>query len=154
VRVEEADPASSEVAELLQALDADLARRYPGEPIFGIDAPTFKAAGGVFLVLRDARASLGCGAYRPHAPGVAEIKRMFVTPSARGRGYSRLMLRALEERARGAGYSELLLETGERQPEAIALYISSGYRQVARFGEYVDNASSVCFAKVLLPGTP
>ncbi len=151
ISIEEVDPTSEEASALIQALDAELAQRYPAEPIFGIDVPAFTAAGGVFLVLRHAGVAQACGAFRPCAAGVAEIKRMFVQPGARGRGYSRLLLRALEGRAESAGFGELVLETGERQPEAIGLYVASGYQQIPRFGEYVDNLSSVCFAKQLAP---
>ncbi|MFD8963110.1 GNAT family N-acetyltransferase, partial [Streptomyces anulatus] len=59
--------------------------------------------------------------------GDAEIKRMFVIPEGRGKGLARRMLAALEEDARAAGRLRMVLETGDQQPEAIALYESSGY---------------------------
>src|SRR5262245_30616851 len=92
---------------------------------------------------------VGCGAVRLLEPGVGEVKRMFVRPEARRRGVARLVLVKLEETARERGLHTLRLETGTRQPEAIALYATHGYRPIPRFGEYADDAFSVCFEKVL-----
>ncbi len=58
---------------------------------------------------------------RPSGP-VAELKRMYVVPSRRGRGFARAVLTHLEASAAGAGAGWLILETGTMQPEAIALY--------------------------------
>ncbi|OQD56135.1 GNAT family N-acetyltransferase [Streptomyces phaeoluteigriseus] len=81
--------------------------------------------------------------------GDAELKRMFVVRQARGRGLARRMLAALEEDARAAGRLRMVLETGTEQPEAIALYTSSGYAPCAKFGYYRFHDDSRCFAKPL-----
>lgn len=81
--------------------------------------------------------------------GDAEIKRMFVIPEGRGRGLARRMLAALEEDARAAGRLRMVLETGDQQPEAIALYTSSGYTVCEKFGHYREYESSICMAKPL-----
>ncbi|MFH9243740.1 GNAT family N-acetyltransferase [Streptomyces anulatus] len=81
--------------------------------------------------------------------GDAEIKRMFVIPEGRGRGLARRMLAALEEDARAAGRLRMVLETGDQQPEAIALYASSGYTVCEKFGHYREYESSICMAKPL-----
>ncbi|NEB40890.1 GNAT family N-acetyltransferase [Streptomyces sp. SID14515] len=81
--------------------------------------------------------------------GDAEIKRMFVIPEGRGRGLARRMLAALEEDARAAGRIRMVLETGDQQPEAIALYASSGYTVCEKFGHYREYESSICMAKPL-----
>jgi putative acetyltransferase len=78
-------------------------------------------------------------------PGVGEIKRMFVVRDFRGCGIGRRILAALESRALELGHRTLRLETGKGQPEAICLYRSSGYREIAGFGEYAENEFSVCF---------
>ncbi|MBC2869480.1 GNAT family N-acetyltransferase [Streptomyces mexicanus] len=83
--------------------------------------------------------------------GDAELKRMFVIESMRGRGLARRMLAALEEDARAAGRIRMVLETGDQQPEAIALYTSSGYEPCTKFGYYREYPSSLCFAKRLQP---
>ena len=80
----------------------------------------------------------------------AEVKRMYVVPSGRGLGLARAMLAHLEDTARDAGAEVMVLETGMRQPEAIALYESSGYLPIAGFGFYKDAPLSRCLARSLL----
>jgi GNAT superfamily N-acetyltransferase len=82
----------------------------------------------------------------------AEIKRMYVVASVRGQGLARRTLAHLEQTAGAAGARVLVLETGTLQPEAIALYVSSGYRQIPGFGHYRDSPLSRCYARRLLPG--
>jgi GNAT superfamily N-acetyltransferase len=82
-------------------------------------------------------------------PGVGEVKRMYVVPTARRRGVSRRLLTGLEARAADLGYERLLLETGTPQPEAIALYESAGWDRIAPYGHWKDSPSSVCFGKDL-----
>ena len=81
--------------------------------------------------------------------GDAELKRMYVVEEARGLGLARRILAALEEDARAAGRTRMVLETGDRQPEAVALYTSSGYELSAKFGYYRHHEASLCFAKNL-----
>jgi putative acetyltransferase len=107
-------------------------------------------AGFVVAWLNDE--AVGCGAWRPLAPtesAVAEIKRMFVEPAVRGRGVSRAILKQLETLARADGYSVVRLETGLRQPPALRLYETSGYRRIEPYGRYRDDPLSVCFEKTL-----
>lgn len=92
---------------------------------------------------------MGCGAIRRLNDAEAEIKRMYVVPGMRGQGLGRSIVAALEEIAAGLGVSRLVLETGERQPEAIALYSGAGFSRIPAFGEYVGSAFSVCMAKDL-----
>lgn len=83
--------------------------------------------------------------------GDAELKRMYVTEPMRGRGLARRLLAALEADARDAGRLRMVLETGDRQPEAVALYSSSGYEPCTKFGYYREYESSICLAKPLRP---
>lgn len=95
-----------------------------------------------------ARSAAGEG----YADGDAEVKRMFVVREARGQGLARRVLARLEETARAAGRVRMVLETGLMQPEAIALYESSGYLPVpdgGKFGHYRHAANSRCFTKLL-----
>ncbi len=85
--------------------------------------------------------------------GDAEIKRMFVVREARGRGFARAVLAELEATAAAAGRTRMVLETGQRQPEAIALYASCGYTPVGGFGFYRDYEESVHLGKPL-PARP
>ena len=92
---------------------------------------------------------VGCGAFKPYAPGVAEVKRMFVQPAVRGQGIASQVLRALEAWAKELDYNELILETGQAQPEAIGLYVKSGYVVIPNYGQYEQVENSVCFKKVM-----
>jgi GNAT superfamily N-acetyltransferase len=74
---------------------------------------------------------------------------MYVRPSARGRGIARALLAACEDAARELGYNELWLETGTQQPEAIALYLTSGYEPIATFGQFACEPDAMHLGKVL-----
>ena len=76
---------------------------------------------------------------------------MYVVPSVRGRGLSRIVLAELETSARVASVDWLVLETGQPQTSAVALYRSSGYTDVdgAPYGHYVDHPSSIHLDKSL-----
>ncbi|AXK36039.1 GNAT family N-acetyltransferase [Streptomyces armeniacus] len=84
-----------------------------------------------------------------YADGDAEIKRMFVIREARGQGLARRILAELEDSARAAGRIRMVLETGTEQPEAMALYASSGYVPVRKFGHYRFHEESRCYGKLL-----
>jgi ribosomal protein S18 acetylase RimI-like enzyme len=88
-------------------------------------------------------------ALRPISAEVAEVKRLYVRPSARGRGVARQLMEEFEKVAAANGFREICLETGLRQPAAIRLYESLGYQPIAKFGEYKDEPLSVCYAKIL-----
>jgi putative acetyltransferase len=103
----------------------------------------------VLALAREGARPVGCGAVRLIAPGVAELKRMFTDPAARGRGVAQAVLGALEPAARALGATRLVLETGVRQPEALRLYERSGFTRIAAFGEYLGNPFSVCMEKAL-----
>ncbi len=143
------EPASSPVAAaLVAALDLELTRRYPGLPIYGIDAPGFEERGGVFVVAYEEGVPAGCGAFRRH-DGAAEIKRMYVAPEFRRRGLGKQILRFLVNEAARLGFPRAILETGTGQPEAIKLYTEEGWTPVPVFGPYVGDPLSVCFEKRL-----
>ncbi|MGO1178146.1 MULTISPECIES: GNAT family N-acetyltransferase [Cellulosimicrobium] len=105
------------------------------------------------VAYRDGEA-LGCASLRRPEPGAPqdalEVKKVFVRESARRTGTARRLLDGLETAARERGVSTLLLETGIRQPGAIALYRSLGFRAAAHFPPYDgDNHVALCFAKPL-----
>src|ERR1051325_8933983 len=111
---------------LIAQLDAEIARRYPGEPINGVEPEEFRASGGYFVICYSESEAVGCGAFRPCDQATVEIKRMFVKPEFQRRGIARAILGAVEVEARRRGYKRSILETANRQPEAIALYRACG----------------------------
>jgi GNAT superfamily N-acetyltransferase len=140
--------------QLILALNAELTERYPedGANFFNLHADEVAAGRGGFFVAYIAGEPVGCGAVRRTEPDVAEIKRMYVVPSARGQGVGRTILDVLESEARRLGMRRLVLETGTRQPEAIAMYRRAGFDHVPLFGEYINTPVpdlSVCMAKDL-----
>ena len=114
---------------------ADPAEFTPPAGLFGVGY-----AGGVPATM---------GGWRMLGPARAEIKRMYVADQFRGRGFARAMLTWLEDTARAGGVRTLVLETGAPQPEAIALYASSGYLPVEPFGYYACAELSVYLGKPL-----
>jgi putative acetyltransferase len=134
---------------LIAQLDADIEKRYPGEPINGVEPNEFRASGGYFVIGYWDAQPVGCGAFRPYDKTTIEIKRMFVAPEFRGRGIAQAILNAVEEEARRRGYKRSFLETANRQPEAVSLYRECGYHDIPKYGHYVDSARSLCFGKAL-----
>ncbi len=141
---------------LIEQLTHELAPRYPDSKAGGAGfRPTdMDVPGACFVVARLDGAAVGCGAIRPFAEageaGVAEVKRMFVQPAHRGKGFSRRILAKLEEAARGFGYHALILETGDLQTEAMRLYEKSAFVKCDCWGEYVGSTWSVCYRKELV----
>jgi GNAT superfamily N-acetyltransferase len=90
----------------------------------------FDPPAGVFLVARRGDAAglpLGGVGLRVVDPGMGEVRRLWVDPDQRGRGIARWLMGALEDAACDFGLTKLRLVTGERQPEAIALYTATGW---------------------------
>ncbi|MDQ1046219.1 GNAT family N-acetyltransferase [Streptomyces sp. V4I2] len=122
-----------------------------------LDPSDFDPPNGIYLIAYDEDGTpVATGGWRcqdtngeGNLDGDAEVKRMYVIDAMRGRGLARRMLAALEEDARAAGRRRMVLETGTEQPEAIALYTSSGYEPCGKFGYYRHFESSRCFAKEL-----
>ncbi len=90
---------------------------------------------GVFLLATLDGSAVGCGALRTLGPGIGEIRRMFVSPGARGTGLGRQILLALEEEARRRGHHTLRLDTSEELAEAQALYEAAGYVRVPAYND-------------------
>jgi GNAT superfamily N-acetyltransferase len=98
----------------------------PSERIFGT-VDVFRGPNAAWIVLYDDGTPVACAGLRELEPGVAEIKRMFVTARARGRGHARRLLAELERIARDAGQRWMRLFTTDMLPEAMKLYASEGY---------------------------
>jgi GNAT superfamily N-acetyltransferase len=137
--------------------------RYGEADLTPMRAAEFAPPGGIFLVGYDVGGvPVACGGWRARddadpglTPGDAEIKRMYVVPAARGRGYARAVLAELERSAATAGRRRAVLETGTRQPEALALYTAQEYLPIPGFGVYRCAPDSRCFAKALpVPAVP
>lgn len=97
-------------------------RQYPAEE--------FTAPSGAMLIgVLDGRAVTG-GAFRRFDAETAELKRIWTDSRYRRRGHARALLAALEAEIADRGYRRVYLTTGDRQPEAEALYLSMGYSRL------------------------
>ena len=137
-----------EVLPLLEAYAAEVRRRFEGavaacslEPLVDDDVE-------LFALCEDGRLA-GCAGLRPLGDGVAELKRMYVAPEARGHGVGRRFLDGLEAEARARGFTRLRLDTGAPMPEAQALYRSAGYREIPDYNG--NTAAAYWFEKELAP---
>jgi GNAT superfamily N-acetyltransferase len=137
-------------ARLAHELHVEMSGRY-GEP--GAEGPHPVSDGARWLLVLDADGTaLACGAVAPlpaaydaHAVGVGEIKRLFVSPAARGRGLGADLHDRLVTLARAEGFTELRLETGTVQHEAVGLYESRGWVAMAPYGQYADDPRTRCY---------
>jgi GNAT superfamily N-acetyltransferase len=145
-----------DAAMLVEEVQQEYVARYGNRDETPLEPGYFEAPQGAFFVgYLDGR-PVATGAWRRRSEVVfdgttltAEVKRMYVVPAARRRGLARAMLAHLEETAREAGAEAMVLETGLGQPEAIALYESSGYVPVPGFGFYKDARLARCYARRL-----
>ena len=143
-----------EILVLIDELAEEERRRYGDGDTLVHEPESYVAPHGGFLAaLRDGR-PVACAGYRPIGDGVVELKRMYVQPGSRGRGLARRLLTAVEEGAAAQGARAIRLETGLPQPEAVALYETSGYTRIPGYGEWADHPLTVCMEKGLIPSAP
>jgi GNAT superfamily N-acetyltransferase len=141
-----------DAAPLIADLQQYFVVRYGEEDMTPVDPAEFAPPHGLFLIAYLYDRAVACGGWRVHdGPDgpEAELKRMYVSPAARGRGVGRAVLAELERTAANAGYPRMVLETGTKQPEALALYQSAGYAEVPRFGYYANEPSAVHLGKTI-----
>jgi GNAT superfamily N-acetyltransferase len=121
----------------MRAYFEELSRRFddgfdPARSISADDEELMPPAGLLLLATLHGE-PVGIGALKFHDGGPTDIKRMWVAAAARGLGLGRRLLAELEARAAGHGAGVVRLETNRALAEAIALYRSAGYREVAAF---------------------
>ena len=142
-------PDQPDVIALITALDAYQDSLYPPESRHALDLSVLVQPHVLFAVARDAAGqAVGCAAIVLGAE-YGEIKRMFVSPRARGLGVARRLLDMLEAEAAAKGCQRVTLETGPYQPEALGLYEACGYERRGPFGGYADDPLSVFMQKAL-----
>jgi len=145
VRVTGCDPRHPGARRAVRAYVTELADRFEAgfDPALSISATDDEMSppAGLFLLATLHGEPAGCGALKFRPGARAEIKRMWVAPEARGLGLGRRLLTELEARAAARGVRTLRLETNRALTEAISLYRSAGYREVAAFNDepYADH---------------
>ena len=146
IRIVKATSENLDFVNLIRALDESLWERYPelksdywGNNILELNPNV------VILYIEDK--AVGCGCFKKYDTNTIEIKRMFVSPEARGMGLAQTILQELERWAHDLGYSFSVLETLYKQKEAIALYQKTGYTIVDNYEPYVGLENSICMRK-------
>lgn len=128
-----------------QDFDAELAQ-LPGK---------YAPPGGILLLATEGGSARGCVALRPLSPGVCEMKRLYVRPAARGRGFGVALARAVLDEAARLGYATMRLDTLERLSEAMRLYETLGFRRIPAY--YANPLPEVVYWELDLkrwPGGP
>lgn len=136
---------------LVEQVQQEYVVRYGGRDAAVVDPADFEPPAGLFLVAEVDGVPAGCGAWRVLPSGDVEIKRVYVEPAFRRRGLARRLMAALEDSAARAGHRSVVLNTGQQQPEAIALYERLGYRAVPGYGVYACAPDAVFLGRDLEP---
>ncbi|MGA7810484.1 GNAT family N-acetyltransferase [Bradyrhizobium sp.] len=122
---------------MIGELDQALAAEYLPEQRHGLALQALFQPHIRFFLARLNGAAIGCGGIALF-DDFAEVKRMYVRGTHRGRGVAQALLTRIETEARITGLVVLRLETGERQAAALRLYSRAGFVPCAAFGDYVS----------------
>ena len=133
---------------LIGELDKELWKRYDNRQAI-YDKHNIIENNKNVIVAYNNEVAIGCGCFKKFNDRTVEIKRMYVQPEYRGQKIARLVLDALEKWAIELNIFATVLETGTKQPEAIHLYLKSGYIVVESYGPCKDLEESVCMQKNL-----
>lgn len=134
---------------LVERVQQEYVQRYGGRDEAVVAPADFEPPAGVFLVAEVDGEAAACGAWRLLPSGDVEIKRVYVEPAHRRRGLARRIMAALEDSAARAGHRSVVLNSGQEQPEALALYDRLGYRPVPGYGVYACAPDAVFLGRDL-----
>lgn len=138
IEIGQDDPASDDSRYCLGEYYAELARRF--EQGFDVnlsrdpDAASMRPPVGSFLVARSDGLPVGCVGLKG-GQAFGEVKRLWVSPAARGLRLATRLVEALEARARSLGMGVLRLDTNSALPEAVAMYRNAGWTEIDRFND-------------------
>ena len=142
VTFEVVDARSAEAIEAIRSyfteLDAQFAAGFNDWAALTEGAADFDPPAGAFYLVRIDGDVAGCGGVRTLEPGIGEIKRMWISPSHRGKGLARRLLAELESAIAAMGHHTVRLDTNATLTPAITMYESSGYRSIERYNDNPD----------------
>jgi putative acetyltransferase len=149
IEISRVDPRKPPVAALVRELDQYMTGLYPAESNHLVDLETLAGPDVHFFAACSEDEAIGCGAIMMKG-SYAEVKRVYVSPRARGLGLGRQILGRLEQEVREHGLALMRLETGTLQPEALSLFGAMGFVRRGPFGDYpTDDPYSVFMEKRL-----
>ena len=153
ITIERVPVPTDDVRALISELEQVLSAEYPPEQRHGLSLDAIFQPHVQFFVAQGDSGAVGCGGVALF-PELAEVKRMYVRPAARGQGVAEALLDSIEAAVRAAGLVRLCLETGDRQLAAMRLYARSGFARCGPFGPYAAMppetiAASIFFEKYL-----
>ena len=148
IKLKRTNAANVDFIDLVKDLDLYLIEKDGDEHSFYDQFNKIDAVKNCVLIYENEEA-IGCGAIKFYEENIAEVKRMFVKPEFRGKGFASKILVELEGWAKELKFTEVILETGKRQTEAIILY-SKTYSVIPNYGQYAGMENSICFKKNLM----
>jgi putative acetyltransferase len=152
-RVEQEDPRQPAIREMIEELNAHLLTLSPPDACYHMTAEEMaETATTVFVARTPEGRAIGMGALRREGAGVAEVKRMYTRPEARGQHVGSAILDRIIDLAVKEHVERLVLETGDRHPEAWRLYESRGFTRCGPVLDYPESQWSVFYEKQLLEG--
>ncbi len=139
ISIAEADPRGEAALYCLGEYYAELGRRFARGFDVSLsrdpDATDMVRPCGAFLVATSDGLPVGCVALKGSGGDTAEIKRLWISPAARGLGLGRRLMDAAEDSARSLAIDVLRLDTNSALPEALKLYRTSGWIEIDRFND-------------------
>lgn len=148
ITISQGDPHDPQATALLKASHALMQELFSPEDNHFLSIDDLCTPDIRFFLAREDDDLLGCGALANKGT-YGEIKSMFVSPDARGKGVAALVLNQIENAARDQGLPALKLETGDALEAAHRLYFRAGFQLCGPFGDYEANSSSVFMQKPL-----
>ena len=144
---------TDDAAILVSELETELAAEYRSENRHGLNIDRLFRPHVSFFVAYCEGTPVGCGGVA-FENALAELKRMYVRPHARGTGVADAILARLFEEASSRGFTKLVLETGDAQAAALRFYERNGFSRCGAFGEYAQMSPesirrSVFFEKLI-----
>lgn len=148
ITLKRTDSNNQDFIEMVKQLDSELAIRDGDDHEFYHQFNSISKIKYAIVAYQE-QIPVGCGAIKAFDNLTMEVKRMFVTPDNRGKGFAGKILTELENWAKELGCQRCVLETGINQTEALALYQKSGFNRISNYGQYDNVKSSFCFEKIL-----
>jgi putative acetyltransferase len=146
VTIAEERPDTEDALVLIAELESYLTPLYPPASQHGLGPEQLIKEHVAFFILRDNGVPAGCGGVKLYRD-FAEIKRMYVRPRFRGKGFGKTLMSRLESHALDNSIRLLRLETGIYQPEAIGLYERQNFYRIPPFWPYAEDPLSIFYEK-------